>query len=157
MYGASPRNEPPGYWRRLFLVVFLVLAGFFVYNSVHVVMRLKPDPPPSVVGAKLSSNGAEYRSQKRMARACWDYAIEYVQKNYPFGSTLPEKPPPGADKRTGKPSAISALCWPRLRDAWTRQESWEKLYEWDTGWVTNARGSFQRTLHRILDFLNVTD
>ena len=156
MYGATPGNTPPKYWRHVLLFVLLALAGLFVYNSIRVVMRLRPDPPPAVVGAGLNPGETGYHSQERMARACWDYAIESVQKNYPFGHSLPKSPPPGPQNRTGNPSAISTLCWPRLRLVWTRPESWVRSYEWNTGWMTNPHGSFQRTLHRIVDYLDVT-
>ncbi len=154
--GAPSANESSRYWRNVFLFVLLVLAGVFFYNSIYTVMRLRPDPPPFVVGARLSQDEAAYLSQERMARACWNYAIESVQKDYPFGQSLPKNPPPRSGKRTGNPSAISILCWPRLRVAWTRRESWVESYEWNTDWITSSQSSFQRTLHRILDFLDVT-
>ena len=154
--GASSANGSSRYWRNVLLFVLLVLAGVFFYNSVNVVMRLRPDPPPFVVGARLSPDEAAYRSQERMARACWDYAIESVQKDYPFGQSLPKNPPRKSGNRTRNPSAISVLCWPMLRVAWTRQESWVKSYRWNTDWITSSQSPFQRTLHRILDFLDVT-
>jgi hypothetical protein len=156
LYGATPEDESPKKRRHVFLFVLLALAGVFVYNSIRLVMRLRPDPPPAVVGARLNPGEAAYRSQERMARACWDYAIESVQKDYPYGQGLPNNPPPGSNNRTGKPSAISTLCWPRLRLVWTRRESWVRSYEWDTDWITDPRGSLQRTLHDILKFLDVT-
>lgn len=155
-YGAASGKEPPSYGRRVLLSVLLVLAGLFLYNSIDVVMRLRSDPPRSVVGARLNSDAAAFRSQQRMARACWNYAVVTVQKEYPFGQSLPANPPPGSRSGAGNPSAISVLCWPRLRLVWTRRDSWVRSYEWNTAWLTNPRGTFQRTLHRILDFLNVT-
>jgi hypothetical protein len=155
LYGATPGNEPSKYWRHVLLFVLLASAVLFVYNSIQVVMRLRPDPPPAVVGARLNSDGAGYRSQEQMARACWDYAVEYLQTQYPFGQSLPKSPPPGHNNRTGNPSAISVQCWPRLRAVWTQQDSWVKSYEWTADWITNPQGFFMRTLHHIVDFLNV--
>lgn len=150
-------NGSPRYWRNVLLSVLLVLAGVFFYNSIYVVMRLRPDPPPFVIGAKLSSDKAAYRSQVGMARGCWDYAIGSVQKDYPFGRSLPKNPPPRFKNGTRNPSEVSVLCWPRLRVAWTRRESWVRSYRWNTQWITNSQRSFRRTLHRILEFLDVTD
>lgn len=153
--GSPTRNEPPSHWWRVLITALLVLTGLFLYNSIDVVMRLKSDPPPSVVGARVNSDATAFRSQERMAKACWNYAIVFVQKEYPYGQSLPANPLPGSDNRRGSPSAISVLCWPRLRLAWTRRDSWVRSYEWNIDWMTNPRGSFQRTLHRIVDFLDL--
>ena len=155
LYGAAPEDERPKQRGRGWLFVLLVLAGLFAYESIRPVMRLRPDPPPTVVGARLNSDETAYHSQERMARACWDFAIESVQKMYPFGQSLPKSPPPGFSHRTGEASAISILCWPRLRVAWTQPDSWVQSYEWSTDWLTNPRGSFQRTLHNLMNYLGI--
>lgn len=150
---SSLSNEPHGFWRRFFLLILLVIAGLFTYNSLRIVMRLRSDPPPAVVGARLSSDDAAYQSQKRMAQACWNYALVTVQQEYPFGQSLPKYPPRGISG----PSAISIACWPGLRNVWTRSDSWVRKYEWDTSWLTNPNGSFQLTLHRVINFFNVSN
>lgn len=149
--GAAPRSEPTSYWQRVLMVILLVIGGLFAYNSLHIVMRLRSDPPLAVVGARLNPDSAAYHSHKLMAQACWNYAIVTLQQEYPYGRSLPVHPPSGL----GNPSAISALCWPRLRDVWTKPDSWVRTYDWDMDWLTDPSGSFQQTLHRIIDFLNV--
>lgn len=152
MYGAAPEDESPKRKGHTWLYILLVLAGFFVFESLNPVMRLRSDPPPSVVGAKTDQN----ESQSHMARACWDYAIGSVQKVYPFGRQLPKDPPPRLRSLTGKASAISVLCWPRLRVAWTQRESWVEVYEWNTGWLTDPNGFVQVEFRNFLKFLGIT-
>ncbi len=156
LYGTSPEDYSPRRKSHTWLYVLLAITGFFVVGSIHPVMRLRPDPPPSVVGASLNPGGTSDESQMRMARACWDYAIASVQDLYPYGGTLPRNPPSALKGKSGKASAISVLCWPRLRNAWTRPESWVRTYKWSTDWFTNPDGPFQRTLFNILNMFGIS-
>jgi len=155
LYGLASHEEPPKRGRRGWLYVMLALAGFFIFESLHPVMRLRSDPPSGFVGAKLNSNEAQYRDQQQMARACWDYAIQNVQQSYSYGQPLPKNPPSASGNSIGNASAISVLCWPRLRQAWSQPESWVEKYEWSTDWVTNPNGTFQQTLHKLMTFLGI--
>jgi hypothetical protein len=155
LYGPAPEEEPPKRKSHNWLYVLLALAGFFVFESLHPVMRLRSDPPPSVVGARLSQDQSQNESQSRMARACWDYAIESVQYAYPFGKSLPNNVPPRLKGSTGKPPEISVLCWPRLRDAWNQPESWVEKYEWSTTWITDPDSSFRQTLRKVTNALGI--
>lgn len=157
MYGTSPQDEVPKRGGHTWLWVLLLLVGFFVFESLQPEMRLRSDPPSSFVGAKLTSSKAEYRSQVRMAKACWDYAIRSLQDSYPYGQSLPRRPPHSAGSSIGKATAISVLCWPRLRVAWTQQESWVKKYEWDTSWISNPDSSFRQTIENAMNFLTNPD
>ena len=152
LYGVSPPEETPRRRGRVWLLVLLVLAGLFVYQSIRPVTRLRPDPPLAFMGAKLNASGAEDHSQERMARACWDYAIQYLQDSYPFGDRLPESPSLGFVKAP----EIRIQCWPRLRQAWTRPESWVRSYQWNTNWLTNPHSSFQKNLRNLWDELGVS-
>ncbi len=151
LYGASPEDYSPRRKSHTGLYVLLTITGFFVFESIQPVMRLRPDPPPSVIGASLSLDEASHASQMRTARTCWDYAIASVQGDYPYGRALPRNPPSKFKGKSGKASAISALCWPRLRNAWSRPESWVRTYEWSTDWLTNPDAPFQRTIFNILN------
>jgi hypothetical protein len=155
LYGTSPEDYCPRRKSHTWLYVLMTITGFFAVGSIHPVMRLRPDPPPSVVGAGLNPAGASHESQMRTARVCWDYAIASVQDSYPYGGTLPRNPPSALKGKSGKASATSALCWPRLRNAWTRPESWVRTYEWSTDWFTNADAPFQRTISNILNRLTI--
>jgi len=145
LYGASPEDHSPQRKSRAGLYFLLTAAAFFAFESIQPVMRLRPDPPPSVIGASLNPNGVSHGSQMEMARACWDYAIASVEDVYPYGKDLPRDPPIGSKSKSGKATAMSALCWPRLRNAWSRPESWVRSYRWSTDWLTNSDSPFQRT------------
>jgi hypothetical protein len=152
LYGASPEDYSPRRKSHTGLYVLLTITGFFVFGSIQPVMRLRPDPPPSVIGASLSPGEASHSSQMRTARACWDYAIASVQDVYPYGRDLPRNPPSDFKSKSG----IGALCWPRLRNAWSRPESWVRTYEWTTDWLTNPDGPFQRTIFNILNRFSIS-
>lgn len=154
LYGAEPQNTPPRR-SRTGLYLLLALAGFFIFQSIRPVMHLRSDPPPSVVGARLNDNPPHYQSQLQTARACWAYAIDSVQNLYPYGSSLPKGPPKSARSRSLRPTALSELCWPRLRDAWTQPDSWKRSYEWSTDWLTNPDSPFRQTVDRVMSELGI--
>ncbi len=156
LYGPAPEEKPPKRSSsNMGLYLVLALIGFFVFESLQPVMRLRSDPPPSVVGVKLNPNDPQYESQMRTARACWDYAIETVQYRYPFGRRLPDSVPPKLRGSNGKASALSVLCWPRLRDAWTQPESWVEKYEWSTDWISDPDSSFRQNLRKFINVLGI--
>ena len=156
MYGVDPPEEPPKPRRRVWPYVLLGAAVFFVFESLRPVMHLRPDPPRALVGARYTSDKTEYEAQERTAKACWEYAIQFLQERYPFGEDLPQDPPIPLRSPTGKTSAISVLCWPRLRLVWSRKDSWVESYEWSTDWITNPESSFQQTLRALEDFLGIS-
>jgi hypothetical protein len=155
MYGAVPDAPSPRGKDRFWLYVLLTIVSFFAIESIRPVMRLRPTPPPSVVGNSLSHDGDQIASQQRMARGCWDYAITSLQNVYPYGSDLPRDPPPRISHRNGTSSVVSALCWPRLRVAWTQSESWVRSYEWSTDWATNPRSPFRQAIHNALNRVGI--
>jgi hypothetical protein len=151
MYGAAPEGHPPRRKSHTWLYVLLTIVAFFAFASIRPVMRLRPDPPPSVVGARQAPAKASQGSQMRMAKACWDFAIVSVQEVYPYGRDLPKNPPPALTRKLGKVSDLSALCWPGLRTAWSQPESWVRSYGWSTDWITSPDGPVQRTIFNILN------
>jgi len=151
LYGLSPRDEPPEKKGYGWLIVLLVLAGLFVYESISPVMQLRPNPPAVFVGARLNSDESAYHAQQRMARECWEYAIQQLQDVYPYGQPLPRSPTFGLVKAP----AIRIQCWPRLQHVWTMDESWMRSYEWSTGWLTDRQGALQETLRRLWDYLRM--
>jgi hypothetical protein len=155
LYGVSPEDYSPRRKSRAWLYVLLTIAGFFVFESIQPVMRLRPDPPPSVIGTSVNPEGASRESQIRTARACWDYAVAEIQDVYPFGKDLPRNPPPWFNVKSGKPLGITELCWPRLRNAWGRPESWVRSYGWSIDWLTNPNGPFQQALVDILNMFGI--
>ena len=155
LYGSTAEDYSPRRRSYSWLYVLLTIVGFFVFESIQPVMRLRPDPPPTVVGASLKPGEAYSESQMRTARVCWDFAIASVQDVYPYGRDLPRNPPAAFQSKSGKASAVSELCWPRLRNAWNEPESWVRSYEWSTDWFTNPDGPFQRTIFRTLNRFGV--
>jgi len=155
MYGVNPPTPPKREWR-MWVLVLLVLAGFFLYESVHPVMRLRPDPPPAVVGARSNSNDTVHRTQERMAQACWEYATRFLQKNYPYGQSLPQSPYAGLGNPNERALAIRVQCWPRLRGVWTQEESWVQSYEWSIDWLTKPQSSFRRTIRYVCNILGIS-
>lgn len=154
IYGTTPQSGRPMRTGHAWLWILLGLFGGFAIGSLRPVMRLRPDPPRSVVGPTVNSNKAELRAQTHTARACWDYAVHSLQDTYPYGRSLPLRPPHASGNSAGNATAISVVCWPRLRVAWTQRGSWEEKYEWDTTWLTNSHGSFQKTVHNVMNYLN---
>lgn len=156
IYGASPNGPSPRANNRTWLYVLITIAAFFAIESVRPVMRLRPSPPASVVNMSLGYGKDQQSSKQRIARPCWDYAVTSLQEIYPYGSGLPRKPPPRVRHTIRTSSAVSSLCWPRLRKAWTQPESWVRSYEWSIDWATNPHSSFQRAIHNALNRLGIT-
>jgi hypothetical protein len=156
LYGVSPEDYSPRRNSHAWLYVLLTIAGFFIFESVQPVMRLRPDPPPSVIGTILNPAGASQESQMRTARTCWDYAVASVQDVYPYGKDLPRNPPSWFNGKSGKPSGTTEVCWPRLRNAWVQRESWVRSYEWSIDWLTNPNGPFQQALFDILNMFGIS-
>ena len=152
LYEVAPEAEPRRQKSHTWLYVLLTIGGFFVFESITPVMHLRPDPPPSVLGSRNNQTA----SQSHMARACWGYAIGSVQKAYPFGTFLPKDPPAKLRRRTAHSADLSVLCWPKLRVAWTQQESWVRSYEWSTDWLTDSNGSFQIQLRNLLNYIGIS-
>src|SRR5512146_2308236 len=151
LYGLPPQDTPPRKGGHGWLIVVLVLAGAFAYESSHLVMRLRSDPPADFVGARLNSDEASYRVQERLARECWDYAIQHIQDAYPYGHPLPQSPTFGFERAP----ALRIKCWPRLQRVWTRKESWEWSFEWNTEWLADPAASIQDALHHLWDYISM--
>lgn len=155
MYGVAPDDPSTGRKSRSWLYVLLIIAGFFVIQSVQPVMRLRPNPPQSVIGANLSSAELPDESQVQMARACWEYAVASVQNFFPYGGNLPADPPAPLVSIPAEASAIGVRCWPSLRKAWSQPQSWVRSYRWSTDWITDPNGLVQRTISHALNWLGI--
>jgi len=155
LYGTAPQDEPPRRRSRVGLYLLLGAIGFFIFASIRPVMRLRTDLPPSVVGDRLNHGVPGNQLQMQVTQACWAYAVNSVQKLYPYGANLPKEPPASARSSILKPTALRELCWPRLRNAWTRPDSWKRSYEWSTDWLTDPDSSFQQTLNKVMNELGI--
>ena len=151
LYGPAPEDTPRKHGSHTWLYVLLTLAGLFVFESLVPVMRLRSEPPSAFAGDRTGRD----ESQLLMMRACWAFGIESVQDAYPYGKGLPDSLPPRLKGQTEKDSDFRSRCWSRLREAWTRQESWVEKYEWDTRWVTDQNGWVQQSLRKVLSILGI--
>ena len=151
LYGSAPEEKPQKHGSHTGLYVLLILAGFFVFESLVPVMRLRSEPPSAFGGARAGRD----ESQLLMKKACWDFGVESVQHVYPYGRGLPDSLPARLKGQTERDLDFRSRCWPMLRDAWPRPESWVEKYEWDTGWVTDRNGWVQQTLRKVLSILGI--
>lgn len=155
LYGMAPQDPPPKRHSHTVLYILLALAAFFIFESIEPIMRLRPSPPSGVMSNRLKDNAPGHQLRLQVAQECWAYAITSVQNMYPYGSTLPKDPPPSVRSHTLKPAALRKLCWPELRSAWSRPDSWKQSYKWSTDWLTNPKSSFRRTLDKIMSEIGV--
>ena len=147
----TPPNDPSLRGKsRAWLYILLTIVAFFALESIRPVMRLRPAPPPSVLGETPAHAGGQHGSQHHLSQACWDYAVASLQNAYPYGTDLPHDPPPRVSRRIATSSAIGNICWPGLRKAWTRPESWDRSYEWSADWATDPHSPFRETIHEAL-------
>ena len=151
LYGPAPDDTPRKRGGRTWLYVLLILAGLFVFESLVPVMRLRSEPPSAFAGAQAEGD----QSQSQITRACWNYGIESVQHAYPYGRGLPDNLPARLKGQTERDLDFRSRCWPMLRDAWTRPESWVEKYEWDTSWVTDPNDWLQQTIRKVLTILGI--
>ena len=127
-----PRVSQVALW-----LVAIAPTALLIYWSARPVMRLREEPPAAFLdpGPGLSSKQAA--SVARLGRAYWDWALQHVQRKYPFGTRLPDAPPPGfdADARDlpkGLESDVIKLrYWRKLRDVWGQPQVWETSYLWN--------------------------
>lgn len=155
MYGVGPSEEPSRQHGRLWPYAFLVVALFVIAESVRPVLRLRSDPPQSVIGPRLTSDEGQYQAQKRTAEVCWKYAARHVQALYPHGHALPKSPPQVARNAARTASVAIGDCWPRLRSVWTRRDSWVLSFEWSAKWISGRHSFFQEALGAIEDLFRM--
>jgi len=138
LYGVEPARQEPRRQGVLGLVVVMFLGGMVLYESVHPVMRLRSEPPPTLLKSRKTLKAAATRGQVHISQSYWSAAAEYVAEKYPFGETLPTRPPEGFTMAMGSDFATSNLYWQKLRGLWDQPDMWVRSYQLDTGWVNTA-------------------
>ncbi len=141
------------------LVLLIIVGGVFTFLSYRPVARLRSDPPKSFIDTHKGWDAKRQAAEERVARAYWSVAIENVQLKYPFGSALPDDPPPDfsiADKDlpTGgfeKSPATRARYWQKIRETWGLPQAWDKSYRWTLMWFYDGLVSFQQAIWRTID------
>lgn len=127
------------------LIVFLGV-GVFAVLSVRGVMHLRPDPPPEFLQPDPAWDARRRVQEEELARGYWKSAVGTVQWEYGYGATLPPSPPEDFRIEEQSPHtsglerdpAVRMRCWTKFRQVWILPQTWEKSYEWDTGWVVRS-------------------
>ncbi len=143
LYGVEPMRRRREQGSSAWLVIGIVLAGAFLYESIRPVKRLRAEPPSDFVAVSASIGPAKVKSQEHVARSYWDMAVEFLQDNYPFGSSLPSSPPSDFKLQNASESGGRILYWEKLRQVWKRPEAWNTSFEWNMDWLSNAFNSFE--------------
>jgi hypothetical protein len=110
--------------------------------SAQQTMRLRADPPPDFIDSSPDWSPERIQNEKELAREYWQLAVHIVQAEYKYGEDLPVEPPAdfhliedSRDKRGRTDGEARERYWDKLRQAWGRRESWERIYEWNTEWI----------------------
>jgi len=151
LYGVGPARQEPQRQGTLGLVIVLLLGGMFLYESVHPVMRLRSEPPPTLLKNRTSLKTTATRNQQHVAQSYWSTAAEYLSEKYPYGETLPSRPPEGFTLAMGGDYVTSNLYWQRLRGLWNQPEMWVTAYRLDTGWINTALASLGKVVRGCLN------
>ena len=143
LYGVEPVRQQPdrrGGWG---LVIVLAVAGLFLYESVHPVMRLRSNPPSDFVKAAVNRRAPVRPGQETVALSYWNMASAFVSGKYAYGDALPVSPPADFALSGNQDYATRAIYWQRLRELWNQQGVWVTSYQFDTGWISDALESFR--------------
>jgi hypothetical protein len=138
LYGVEPARQEHRSQGVLGLVIVMLLGGMVLYESLHPVMRLRSEPPPTLLKSRKTLKAPATRGPDHISQSYWTTAAEYVAEKYPFGETLPTRPPEGFTMAMGADFATSNLYWQRLRGLWDQPDMWVRSYQLDTGWVNTA-------------------
>jgi len=143
LYGVESDRRRPERQGSAGLVIVLVLAGAFLYESVHPVMRLRSNPPADFVRAAANRKAPVRARQESLARSYWSMAGDFVSEKYSYGEALPLNPPADFTLSSGEDYATRALYWQRLRALWSEQSVWATSYQFDTDWISGALESIR--------------
>ncbi|HUZ47008.1 MAG TPA: hypothetical protein VMW54_10265 [Terriglobia bacterium] len=141
LYGVAPRRRQPRQRSNAWLIALLVFAGVFFFESIRPVKRLRATAPSDFVHTRPDLGSTKATAQEQVARSYWDVAVEFVQKSYPFGSSLPSTPPSDFRLEEASQSGVRTVYWEKLREMWNRPEVWNTSFEWRTDWVQGEYNS----------------
>ena len=141
LYGVAPTRRQPRQGSNAWLIVLLVFAGLFFFESIRPVKRLRATPPSDFVHVRSDIGSTKANAQEEVAQSYWDVAVEFVQESYPFGSRLPSSPPSDFRLQESSQSDMRAAYWDKLREMWNRPEVWNTSFEWSTDWIQGEYNS----------------
>ncbi|MDE3180567.1 MAG: hypothetical protein KGM47_13020, partial [Acidobacteriota bacterium] len=133
--GYAPQTSSASRWA--LVVVALIPTILFLYLMNRPVMRLKSEPPAEFLNAYPEWTSQHQDVATKMGEAYWDWAALHLARDYPFGSSLPEQPPPSFEvEGPGFPTGVDAdlarmRYWNKLRELWTNPQSWERVNTWN--------------------------
>jgi hypothetical protein len=131
------------------LVIVMLLAGMFLYESLHPVMRLRSEPPSAFLKSKATKTAAS--NQEPLARPYWSMAANFVSEKYSYGELLPSRPPEDFVAAMGGDYATSSVYWQRLCGLWNQPENWVQSYQLDTGWINSVVGSASKVVKNYIN------
>jgi len=132
----APAQRPIGSLVALCLAAIAPTA-LFIYLSTRPVTRLQDEPPATFFDSRQGLSSKQAATAERLARAYWDWASQHLQRKYPFGTALPDEPPPGfeVDGRDFPKGAEGDLVrhryWRKLREVWGQPQAWETSNGWN--------------------------
>jgi hypothetical protein len=131
--------------RRVSLWLFLIALVPFaaIYFSMGSRTELDPTLPSEFFEVRPEWNAERRDAEANLARAYWDCAMVNLQWKYPYGFSLPEKPPPDFQIDVRALSLAKKVApqsreryWQRLRKVWGLRQSWREIRVWKTDWLT---------------------
>ena len=151
LYGTQTVRRQPKRESSLGLFIVLALAGMFLYESAHPVMRLQSEPPPLFLKGPSARHAIKPGPQDTVARSYWGVATDYVSAKYTYGQLLPSEPPADFTTTVSDDYATRDLYWQRLRGLWNQPEIWVKSYYLDTGWIDSSLESLGKVVRNYLN------
>ena len=85
-----------------------------------------------------------FKANPDVANEYWRSAVAIIQWKFPFGTMLPDEPPPefrllpGTHTRTAIADAARQQYWNKLRQLWSHPELWQRKLDFDVSWAGRA-------------------
>jgi len=118
-------------------MIVALLSAAVAYGSFRSELRLRSDMPVEFFDASGLA-AAKRASERRIAAAYWNCAVQQVQWKYAYASRLPDDPPaefsvsPRELGTGANDDAVRRRYWTRLRAIWNMSSVWKTQYEWST-------------------------
>jgi len=136
----------------LFLLVTAQQLSVHLSTPLPVQMHLQAEAPPEFADESPSWSVQRRVEEEEMARDYWRAAAFSLQRLYPFGSQLPDDPPPefqvdnqySATAGAGSVAKIRAHYWEKLRVFWGQRRFWIEIQPVKETWADRLRGVWAR-------------
>ncbi|MDE3135948.1 MAG: hypothetical protein KGL59_05215 [Acidobacteriota bacterium] len=95
-----------------------------------VVMQLKTDPPAGFVVQNPAWGAKERARQYQLSQAYWMLAVNDLEHKYPYGTALPDTPPPEFRVDQGglkDDAATRRVYWDKFRQLWNAPGDWNQV------------------------------